>query len=200
MILRHYYANVRSHVLGYLGPTDNIIYQFGERLDQGKETYWCKDMETFALMFKLVPTFRFREVYDGIRGEARFGAASFESDAVRLDAFGFDQDVCNNLALSFHVRHLLGRIGANLMQQELQEEKQRVSAMTPTERRNYTQTKRERADGVARRLAEWRQRRNEGRDKYGPDELHLVSDEQLEQDLRKYQWNWERFIINTSAG
>lgn len=192
-----YFERVRTFTLGYLGPTDNIVYAFGESLDHEKDAYWCQDIEIFTMRFNTAPTFRFCKVYDGIRAEARYGTGSFVTPAVQVVAFGFDQDACDNLALSFHTRCLLGRVGGILVEQELQEQRQRLSAMTETERRVYAEDRRARNDQLRERAEKRKIRREQSDAEYGPDELLLVSDDHLRRDLNKYKWNWETFMLRT---
>lgn len=189
---------LRDGVLGSLAPADKIIYAFGENLEHEKEVYCCGDVEVFYLMFKVVPTFRFRRVHDGIHAEGLLGLDRFSNPAVRVTGFGFGQDILDNLALSYHVRSLLGRFGAVRHKRAEDADKRRVASMTASERQEHIERQRERSQQLVGRLGEWKERRKRREEQqeggYGPGELHLFSDERLRQDLDKYRWNWERFM------
>lgn len=189
-----YLDQLRHRILGYLGPTNDIIHAFGEDLNTPKNRYWCDDIDTFAMMYRVTPSFRFRRVTDGILGEGCWENRRWSSPAIRLTAVGIDQEICDNLALSYHVRYFLGQIGAVLQKRENDAENERLASMTTAERCAYKEAKQQRVRQIRERTEELKQRQRQLKDRYGPDELLLCSDERIRRDLDKYKWTWEKFI------
>jgi hypothetical protein len=185
---------IRHNILGDLGATSDIIYGFGEDLNKPKDRYWCDDIDAFAMRYGVTPSFRFRRVTDGILGEAYWEDRRYSSPAIQLTAVGIDREICDNLALSYHARYLLGQIAAILQKREIDAEHKRLALMTASGRDEYKQRKQQQVGQIRERIEKLKQRQDQRKDKYGPDELHLCSDEQIRRDMNKYKWTWKKFM------